>query len=104
MGGKTDARIKAVIVPPVIAQVRVEGTTVHRAPAYASRRVVHCGDCFNEPVIIKGAPEKGSSQPGMRSRAYRLFERGRSSMTALNSGQRCRITSGYWGGVGFQRA
>jgi hypothetical protein len=62
MTGKTNARIKAVIVPHVIAQVRVEGTTVHRAPAYASRSVVHGGDRFNEPVMIKGSPEKDSSQ------------------------------------------
>ena len=70
MAGKSNARIKAVIVPPVIAQVHVEGTTVHRAPAYASRRVVHGVDRFNEAVMVKDYPEKDSSQPGMCSRAY----------------------------------
>jgi hypothetical protein len=61
---------KAVIIQPVIAQAQVEGRTVQHAPAYASHRVVHGGDCFNEPVMIEGSPEEDSSKSGERSRAY----------------------------------
>jgi len=61
-------------------------------------------DRFNEPVMIEGSPEEDSSQSGKRSRAYWLVGRGRSSMTAPNSGQRRWTIRGYQGGAGFTHA